>query len=94
MRWRIAFILEALAEAGITGEQVILADCSDHVRPARLRTDRNQAELAHPIMMSWARYMREEARHAGFEILDTGRLPLAECVDYIRQRLGIRDQLL
>jgi len=88
---RIAFILEALAEAGITGAQVILADCSDHVRYARLRTDRHQPELANPTMLSWARYLREEARDAGFEILDTGRHPLAECVDYISQRLGIRD---
>jgi hypothetical protein len=90
---RIAFILDALAEAGITGARVILADCSDNVRHARLRTDRNQAELANPLMMSWAKYLRDEARNAGFEILDTGRFPLAECVDYIRQRLGICDQL-
>jgi len=90
---RIAFIIDALAEAGITGAQVILADCSDNVRHARLRTDRNQPELANPTMMSWARYLREEAWNAGIEILDTGRFPLAECVDYIRQRLGIRDQL-
>jgi len=89
---RIAFILDALAEAGMAGAQVILADCSDGVRHARLRTDRNQPELANPTMMSWARYLREEARSAGFEILDTGRFPLAECVDYIRQRLGIRHQ--
>ena len=90
---RIAFILEAVAEAGVTGAQVILADCSDDVRYARLRTDRNQPELANPTMMSWARYLREEAGNAGFEILDTGCLPLADCVDYVRQRLGIRDQL-
>jgi deoxyribodipyrimidine photolyase-like uncharacterized protein len=88
---RIAFILDALAEAGITGAQVILAE--DNVRHARLRTDRNQAALANPTMMSWAWYLREEAWNAGFEILDTERFPLAECVDYIRQRLGIRDQL-
>jgi hypothetical protein len=42
---RIAFILGALAEAGITGAQVILADCSDNVRHAKLRTDRNRAPL-------------------------------------------------
>ena len=89
---RIAFILEALAEAGISGAQVILADCSDDVRHARLRTDRNQPELANPTMMSWARYLREEAWNGGFEILDTERLPLTECVDYVRQRLGIRNQ--
>jgi adenylate kinase family enzyme len=89
---RIAFILDALAEAGIARAQVILADCSDNVRNARLRTDRNQAELANPIMMSWATCLREEAWNAGFETLDTERFPLAECVDYICQRLGIRDQ--
>ena len=73
---------------------ILYADCNDDVREARLRTDRNQPELANPGMMNWARHLREEAQNAGFEILDTERLPLAECVDYVRERLGVRDQRL
>jgi hypothetical protein len=45
---RIAFILDALTEAGITGAQVIVAGCSDNQRLARHRTDGNEAELANP----------------------------------------------
>lgn len=84
----------ARVEAVLSSAQVILADCSDNVRHARLRTDRNQPDLANPTVMNWARYLREEAWSAGFEILDTGRFPLIECVDFILQRLGIRDQRL
>ncbi len=85
---RIAFILEALAEAGITGAHVVLVDCEDEVRELRLCGDRNQPELAHPDMMNWARYLREEALANSIEVLDTGRVPSAACVERIAGYFG------
>jgi predicted kinase len=86
---RIAFILEALAEVGITGARLILVDCDDDVRQGRLKNDRNQPELANPTMMHWAKYLREEAKTAGIEILDTGRFSVTDCTRYICRCFGI-----
>ncbi|HZD77422.1 MAG TPA: AAA family ATPase [Acidobacteriaceae bacterium] len=52
---RIAFIHEALAVSGIEGAHIILVDCNDATRRARLHTDRNQPELANADMMAWSR---------------------------------------
>ena len=76
---RIAFIHEALAVSGIEGAHIILVDCEDATRRARLHDDRNQPELANADMMAWSRYLREEATQAGCEILDTGTIPLENC---------------
>jgi Chloramphenicol phosphotransferase-like protein len=80
---RIAFIHEALSVSGIEGAHIILVDCDDATRHARLHGDRNQPELANADMMAWSRYLRDEATQAGCEILDTGLVPLAECQDRI-----------
>jgi dephospho-CoA kinase len=80
---RIAFIREALTENQISGAHVILLDCDDATRTQRLCSDRLQPDLANRDMMNWARYLREEAEEADVKILDTGRLPIAECVRVI-----------
>jgi hypothetical protein len=86
---RIAFIQEALATAQIPNARIILIDCDDATRQRRLRTDRSQPDLANPTMMNWARYLREEALATGSEILDTGRIPLSDCVNHLCRHLGI-----
>lgn len=80
---RIAFVMEALAENQISSAHVILLDCDDNTRAHRLRIHRSQPDLANRDMMNWARYLREEADAADVKILDTGRLPIAECVRVI-----------
>lgn len=90
---RIAFIHEALALSGIEGAHIILVDCDDATRRARLHTDRNQPELANADMMAWSRYLRDEATQAGCEILDTGLIPLNECQDRIVRLLTGGDEL-
>lgn len=82
---RIAFIREALALSRIEGAHIVLLDCDDATRAARLHLDRNQPELANADMMAWSRYLRDEAGFAGCEILDTGKVTLAQCRDHILQ---------
>ncbi len=75
---RIAFLQEALHALSIRLSAVILVDCDDGVRVARLREERGQPELANEDMLSWAAYLRQEARTAGVEVLDTGKLTVNE----------------
>jgi dephospho-CoA kinase len=84
---KIAFIKEALTTHQITTAHVVLLDCDDVTRTARLRGDRSQSELANPIMMNWARCLREEAFELGVETLDTGHKSLAQCIAHLKPRL-------
>jgi adenylate kinase family enzyme len=87
---RISFIEEALATQQITNAHIILIECSDAVRAARLIHDREQPELASESMTGWARYLHEEAVAAGCEILDTGTTPLSEAVGRVLSYLNRR----
>jgi adenylate kinase family enzyme len=80
---RIAFIEEAIAAAGIKNARIVLIDCSDSIRIARLTHDRQQPNLADENMISWARFLREEARLGGYEILDTGSIPFSSSLDLL-----------
>jgi predicted ABC-type ATPase len=84
---RIAFIMEALAAHKIATAHIVLVDCDDVTRKARLHTDRSQPELANPIMMNWARCLREEALELGVETLDTSHKSVAQCITHLTPRL-------
>ena len=86
---RMAFIYEALAFSGIESAHILLVDCDDATRLGRLHVNRNQPELANADMMGWARYLREEAQHAGCETLDTGQIPFDVCCERILQLLSL-----
>ena len=77
---RLAFIHEALAVQNITHARIILVECDDETRNARLTVDRQQPELANESMAGWSRYLHNEAAEAGYEILDTSAVPLAESI--------------
>jgi dephospho-CoA kinase len=77
---RIAFLREALSAAAICDYRIILVDCDDAIRRRRLNEDRRQPELANPKMMHWARFLRDEAKRSGCEILDTSLDPIELCV--------------
>jgi chloramphenicol 3-O-phosphotransferase len=47
---------------------------------------------AHADMMNWARYLRDEAASAAYEILDTSNVPLEECRDRIVEQLRARSE--
>ena len=87
---RIAFITEALASSRIDKARIILVDCDDETREARLHLERMQPELANERMGNWARYLRGEARAAGIEILDTTRASVAESADLVTRYLNGR----
>jgi hypothetical protein len=84
---RLAFLREALSSAEFTDARIILVDCSDVTRVHRLTTDRHQAELANPTMMSWAAYLRKEALEANCEVLDTTAVSLRTSVERVRWHL-------
>jgi dephospho-CoA kinase len=84
---RIEFIHTALALFRIENARILLVDCDDAIRTARLQVDRNQPELANADMLAWSRYLRDEATQAGCEILDTGAVPLEDCRKRIQQLL-------
>jgi hypothetical protein len=84
---RIAFIREALTANKIASAHIVLIDCDDDTRGARLHLDRSQPELANPIMMNWARYLREEAFKLGIQTLDTGRKSFDHCIARLKPLL-------
>jgi hypothetical protein len=77
---RIAFIQEALNSRSFPHMHVILVECDDTSRDARLIHDRGQPELANDSMRGWSRYLHSEAVKEGIEILDTGVNSLEESV--------------
>lgn len=77
---RIAFIREALAGFAIKNARVLCVECDDSTRTRRLTQDRLQPELANESMINWGRYLRQETVNAGYEILDTTNLSLADSV--------------
>lgn len=83
---RFAFLTTALAEAGLEAD-LILIDCSDAVRRARL-TERGQPELADQSMMTWATFLRQEAETKGHLVLDTGKTPAEAAVALILDRFA------
>jgi adenylate kinase family enzyme len=84
---RLSFVREAADAAGIKDYIVILVDCDDVARARRLTEDRFSPDLANATMMSWAKYLREEAKHFHCMILDTTRMPLEMSVQQVWERL-------
>jgi hypothetical protein len=80
---RLAFVREGLESAGFDDAHVILVDCDDAARARRLQTIRGQPELVTPTMMNWAAFLRQEAREAGYERLDTSTLSLDASVAHV-----------
>ncbi len=84
---RLSFLAEAAQAAGITAYSPILVDCDDQTRAARLCLQRRQSELANEAMMSWADYLRHDAKERGCDILDSSGIALDQCVAYVIARL-------
>ncbi len=80
---RISFIQEALTIFAIKNARVLCVECDDVTRTHRLTHDRLQPDLANESMMGWSRYLHEETIKAGYEILDTTNLSLADSVDVV-----------
>lgn len=77
---RIAFIQGALKLHAVSEARIILVECDDGTRDARLVFERDSPLLANEQMRNWSLYLHGEAMDAGYEILDTGDTPLAQSV--------------
>ncbi|MFT3700372.1 MAG: hypothetical protein QM831_44920 [Kofleriaceae bacterium] len=85
---RLAFIVEAAAHVGVVA-RIVLVDCADDVRAARLSA-RGQPELATTDMMRWAAYLRDEARTLEAVILDTTSMSIDQTVASVEQLFRAR----
>jgi chloramphenicol 3-O-phosphotransferase len=84
---RIAFIREALSLHSISNVHVVLVECDDSRRDARLIHDRKQPELANESMKGWSQYLHSEAVEAGIEVLDTSEITVEQAVDHVLKYL-------
>jgi hypothetical protein len=64
----------AFARFNVSRGHVLLIDCDHEPRDARLRGERNQADLATPRMAAWAAYLRGQADALELPIFDTTSL--------------------
>jgi adenylate kinase family enzyme len=86
---RLSYLREAAELAGLTEAKIMLIDCDDATRTARLHGPRGQPELANESMANWARYLREQAREFGCEIWDTSARTIEESVAQVARRMGL-----
>ena len=69
--------LAVLQRLGIEVHQVVLVECEQAEREARLRGARAQPELVSPQMENWAAYLRGQADALGLDRVDTSRAPIS-----------------
>ena len=74
---RPSFIVEACKMNAVVSYRVILLDCAEAVRTARLLR-RGQPELANEQMMQWAKYLAAETTRIGGKIINNDDLSIAE----------------
>jgi hypothetical protein len=84
---RLSFLAEAAKAAGVKAYTPILIDCDDATRSRRLALERHQPELANENMMTWADYLRREAKERHCQILDTSAIDLEQSVAYVEAQL-------
>ena len=86
---RIAFIEEALKVARITNGRIILVECDEQTRSARLIINRKQPELVNERTIGWGAFLHREAAKGGHEILDTSTMPLEDAVSRVANYLAV-----
>jgi len=73
-----------LQRLGIAVHQVVLVECEQPEREARLRGPRAQPELANPQMESWAAYMRGQADALGLDRIGTSDASVSNSSERLR----------
>lgn len=75
---KLSFIVDACDKYDITNYRIILFDCNDKVRSARL-VGRGQPELANEQMMNWAKHLRDSVpEYPKAAILENSELTIEE----------------
>jgi predicted kinase len=69
--------LTMLRRLGIASHRVVLVECEQAEREARLCGPRGQPELANPQMEHWAAYLRGQADVLGLDIINTTAAPIS-----------------
>ena len=64
-----------LRRLGVADHQVVLVECEQSEREARLRGPRGQPELANPRMENWASCLRGQADALALPIINTSGVP-------------------
>ena len=64
-----------LRKLGVADHQVVLIECEQSEREARLRGPRGQPELANPRMENWAAYLRGQADALALPVINTSGAP-------------------
>jgi hypothetical protein len=77
----------AFAKAGVSPGRIVLVDCADDVRNARLRGPRNQPALASDDMTAWAKYLRGQAHALALPTIDTTRASIATATDALLENV-------
>jgi dephospho-CoA kinase len=78
---RPSVVVAAFKEHGVSRGNILLIDCSQEIREARVRSERGQPELASPAMTTWAAYLRGQADALGLSILDTTQLTVEQALE-------------
>lgn len=78
---RLSFVRTAAERTRIPVVHVVLLDCSDHIRHARLAGQVGRSELSNPEMDSWAAYLRGQADALNLPVIDTTNLALDGAAD-------------
>ena len=78
---RISMMRDLFATLQVSAGRIVLIDCDHDTREARLRTVRQQPELANRDMLAWAAYLRGQADALAIPIIDTTHASVSECAD-------------
>jgi dephospho-CoA kinase len=84
---RPSFIEEACSVGKVGSFDILLLDCDDDIRRARL-AERRQADLATKQMLDWARHLRNECRRRNVPIIDTTNETINDVVKSVMQFMG------
>lgn len=64
-------------------------DCSEEVMGYRLTHKRGQPELLTDDMRNWLKFLRNQAKQMGVEIIDTTKLSNEEVINVFKQAVDI-----
>ena len=79
-------IENACKNFGITNYIVILLDCSDDERKKRL-IDRGQPNLINDSLLTWAQFLRDEAKKKDYTIINNTELTIEEGLKKVEEKI-------
>jgi len=90
---RPAFIRSALQRLGVRHARIVLLDCRQSTRHARLAGPRAQPELSNERTDTWAAYLRGQADALALPVVDTTSRSIAEVAILLREQVDLLREL-